>query len=316
MTARVFHGLDEVPVGLGPTVITVGKFDGVHLAHRAIFDGATTRARELGATSVAVTFDRNPRRVLEIHGEPPEQLVSTERKLELLSDAGFDAILLLRFDAALSSLSPEQFVDSVLIDALSVAEVHIGDDFRFGARGAGSLATLSGLGARRGFGVRVVDEILDDAGHRVSSTRIRELLDAGDVAAANRLLGRDHSVRAIVVHGEKRGRDLGYPTANLSREIDGYVPADGVYAAWATVGGTRYPAAASIGNNPTFDGVPARQVEAHLLDVTLDLYGQEIEVAFVDHVRPMLRFGGLAELIAAMQNDVAEVRELLKITAS
>jgi riboflavin kinase/FMN adenylyltransferase len=194
--------------------------------------------------------------------------------------------------------------------------VFVGDDFRFGVRGSGTVDTLRDLGASRGFRVVSIDDVRPSGGRRASSTWIRELMDAGDVREAGVLLGREPSVRGIVVHGEQRGRELGFPTANLAPHSEGFVPADGVYAARVLVGDTRYPAAVSVGNNPTFEGVPAKQVEAHLLDVSIDLYGREVTVDFVDWVRGNVRFDGLDALIAHIRADVVRTREILGLPAA
>mgnify|MGYP004515110683 CR=1 FL=1 len=190
-------------------------------------------------------------------------------------------------------------------------EVLVGEDFRFGRGGAGDVATLERLGAERGFRVRTVADVLVGADGRVSSTRIRSLLAAGDVAGAGELLGHVPTVRGVVVHGAKRGRELGFPTANLSPDSDGLIPADGVYAGWFEVEGAVYPAAISVGDNPTFDGVPQRQVEAYLLDEDLDLYGKVVDVRFVERIRGMVAYEGIEPLIAQMTDDVRRVREVL-----
>ena len=317
----VFREPAEVPVGFGPSVVAIGKFDGVHSGHRAVIDRARVAATDAGARVVAVTFDRNPLSLLRPE-LCPEPLVSLEQKLRLLAGAGVDATLVLRFDEALAGLSPREFVEHVLVDALGVVMVLVGDDFRFGKGGAGNPDLLVDLGAEFGFRAAVVGDI-EGGGRRVSSTWVREALAAGDVEDAARLLGRAHEVRGEVVHGLKRGRELGYPTANLSTELEGFVPADGVYAGWLLDEGagagapshavTRYPAAISVGTNPTFDDVQARQVEAYVLDEQdLDLYGHTVRVRFTHRVRPMMAFDGIETLIAQMGDDVARVRSLLR----
>ena len=218
---------------------------------------------------------------------------------------------MLRFDRAFSAQSPEQFVQNILVDTLHARIVFVGADFRFGARGAGNVALLQQLGDSLGFRVNVVDAMSFDGTHRVSATGIRQLLAGGDVAAAARLLGRPHAVRGLVIHGEQRGRTLGFPTANLSPRLEGFIPADGVYAGWLTVDGERLPAAISVGNNPTFDGVPDRQVEAHVLDRDLDLYDTTVEVSFVSRIRGMEKFDGVDALVAQIGRDVLQVRALL-----
>ncbi|MBT9606536.1 bifunctional riboflavin kinase/FAD synthetase [Microbacterium sp.] len=312
----VFRDPEEVPAGFGPSVVAIGKFDGVHTGHRAVIDRARVEASD-GAKVVAVTFDRNPLRVLRPDKCPPD-VIGPHQKLELLDRAGVDATLLLTFDEALAALPADVFVRRVLVDALSARTVLVGRDFRFGAGGAGDPDLLVRMGEEHGFRVDVVDDVRAvHADRRVSSTWIREALAAGDIATAARLLGRSPSVWGEVVHGFKRGRELGYPTANLSPDLEGFVPADGVYAGWLIdIEGTRrtsYPAAISIGTNPTFDDVHARQVEVYVLDETdLDLYGHHVEVRFVERVRGMTAFDGVDALLVQMADDVERVRRILR----
>lgn len=312
----VFRDPAEVPAGFGPSVVAIGKFDGVHTGHRAVIDRARVEAAD-GAQVVAVTFDRNPLSVLRPEKCPPD-VIGPHQKLELLERAGVDATLLLTFDETLAAVPADAFVRRVLVDALAARTVLVGRDFRFGAGGAGDPDLLVRMGEEHGFRVDVVDDVRAvHADRRVSSTWIREALAAGDIATAARLLGRAPSVWGEVVHGLKRGRELGYPTANLSPDLEGFVPADGVYAGWLIdVEGTRrisYPAAISIGTNPTFDDVHARQVEVYVLDETdLDLYGHDVEVRFVERVRGMTAFDGVDALLVQMADDVERVRRILR----
>jgi riboflavin kinase/FMN adenylyltransferase len=310
---QFWDALADVPADLGPTAVTIGKFDGVHVGHRAVIDLLEQVAAERGLTSAVVTFDRHPLAVLR-PGSVPRSLVSNRQKRELLEAAGVAATLMLTFDDELRSLTPAQFVDRILVGALHARVVFVGDDFRFGVRGSGTVDTLRELGAERGLEVVSIDDVRLGGGRRASSTWIRELLEAGDVKRAGELLGREPAVRGIVVHGEQRGRELGFPTANLAPDSEGYVPADGVYAARVLVGDTTYPAAVSVGHNPTFEGVPEKQVEAHLLDVSMDLYGQELTVMFVDWVRGNVAFEGIDALIEHIRADVVRTREVLGLS--
>lgn len=311
----VFRDPSEVPDDFGPSVVAIGKFDGVHAGHRAVIRRLEERAAEIGARSVAVTFDRNPLAVLR-PDRCPENVVTVARKIELLGELGLDATLLLTFDATLAALSAEDFVSQILAGALGVSTVLVGEDFRFGHRGAGTPELLRAMGPRYGFSVEVVDDVyLEGSDRRVSSTWIRELLMAGDVVAASRALGRFPDVRGVVVHGLKRGRELGFPTANLSPIVDAFVPADGVYAGWLVDHdtGIRHPSAISVGTNPTFDDVLERQVEAHVVGETgLDLYGHDVTVEFVERLRGMVAFEGIEKLKDQMATDVDDAERVLR----
>ncbi|HQG68858.1 MAG TPA: bifunctional riboflavin kinase/FAD synthetase [Rhodoglobus sp.] len=309
---RIFTSLSDVPADFGPSVVTIGKFDGVHEGHRAMVHRLRTTAAARGLASVVVTFDRNPLSLLRPE-VCPEPLVSTEQKLDLLAATDPDATLVLTFDRSLAEETPEEFVRTVLVEPLRAAVVLVGADFRFGAKGAGSVETLIELGATHGFEVLVVDDVTAVDGRRVSSSWIRELLSEGRVAEAARLLGAPHTIRGTVVHGHQRGRQLGYPTANLSREVDGFVPADGVYAAWLTARDIRYPAAVSIGNNPTFEGIVGRQIEAHAIDAAFDIYDEVVDVSFVEYIRGMRKFPGPDELAVQMGADEDQIRTILGV---
>lgn len=305
----LLEGAGSVPAGFGPSAVTIGKFDGVHLGHRGVIAQLSALAATRGLEPVVVTFDRHPFSLL--HPEAcPEALVSNAQRAALLAESPIAATVVLEFTRELSELSPEDFVEHILVDTLDARLVLAGADFRFGFRGAGTIETLRELGGRHGFEVVLIDDVRVD-GERVSSTKIRELLAAGDVRAAAALLGRSPSVRSTVVHGDAIGRQIGFPTANLDPAMEGFLPADGVYAAWAFIDGVRYGAAVSIGNNPTFDGVPARRTEAHLLDAHVDAYGKSIELRFVDYVRPMVKFDGVDSLVAALTADAQRIRAVL-----
>jgi riboflavin kinase/FMN adenylyltransferase len=311
---KVYTSLGDLPADFGPSAVTIGKFDGVHVGHHRMIDRLLVEAREADLVPTVLTFDRNPLSVLA-PGSCPPALISNDQKLELLDRCGLSATLMLEFDRAFSELSPEDFVAGILVGALDAKLVYVGPDFRFGKGGKGDVALLEELGRREGFEVRHIG-VIEHGGRRVSSTWVRELLAEGRVREAGDLLGRAPSVRGTVVRGARRGRMLGFPTANLTPESEGLIPADGVYAAWASVDGDRYPAAVSIGNNPTFEGVPARQVEAHLLaqdfgEIDLDLYGRTIDLDFVDRIRGMEKFDGVDALVARIAADVEDVRQIL-----
>ncbi|GAT72821.1 bifunctional riboflavin kinase/FAD synthetase [Microbacterium hydrocarbonoxydans] len=310
----VFRGPGEVPAGFGPSAVAIGKFDGVHAGHRAVIRRLKERAAASGSRAVAVTFDRNPLAVLR-PDRCPENVVTTDRKLELLGELELDATLLLTFDAELASRSAQEFVVDILVEALEVSSVLVGEDFRFGRGGSGTPELLREMGSQHGFTVEVVEDVfLPGSDRRVSSTWIRELLMEGDVATAAEVLGRPVDVRGEVVHGLKRGRELGFPTANLSAVVDSFVPADGIYAGWLVDHdtGIRHPAAISVGTNPTFDDVLERQVEAHVLGESgLELYGHDVTVEFAERLRGMVAFEGIEKLKDQIAADVLDARRVL-----
>jgi riboflavin kinase/FMN adenylyltransferase len=316
-----WNGLDAVPAGFGPSVVTIGNFDGVHRGHQAVLAGVVATARERGLAAVAVTFQPHPVAVL-FPDRAPAVLTTPEHRLDLLARTGLDAVLVLEFTREFATWSPERFVRDVFVDALHAAVVVVGRDTRFGHRNSGDVDTLRRLGEEFGFAVEVLQDLGAAASpeRRWSSTWARELIAAGDVAGAAQVLGRPHRVTGIVVHGDHRGRELGYPTANLDQEAQGQVPADGVYAGRllrldlpADDPEAALPAAVSVGTNPTFDGLQ-RRVEAYVLDRDdLDLYGERVAVEFVERLRPTLRFDGVEPLVAQMGVDVARSRSVLGV---
>ncbi|MCD5353895.1 bifunctional riboflavin kinase/FAD synthetase [Kineosporia mesophila] len=324
---HVWRELSEVPPGFGPSAVTIGNFDGVHRGHLAVLDRTVQAAAAHGWRAVAITFAPHPLAVL--HPErAPQPLSTVEHRLELLADTGLDAVLMLPFTAELAQWSPRRFVQEVMADALGAHEVVVGSDTRFGRRNAGDIGTLRELGSELGFSVdEVADRLAADGARRWSSTLARELIASGEVLEAADVLGRPHRVTGVVVHGDHRGRELGFPTANLTTDAIGAVPSDGVYAGWLVRPGEngepgacsrhdtgeRLPAAISVGTNPTFDG-EERRVEAYVLGRTdLDLYGERVAVEFVERLRPTLRFDGIESLVDQMNADVARCREVLGV---
>ena len=307
-----WRGLDEVPGDWGPSVVTVGFFDGVHHGHRRVVRRAVELARSRGARAVVLTFDPHPGEVVR-PGTHPALLTTPEYRSDLMSSLGVDAVLVLPFTAELSKQSPEEFVERVLVDRLHAVGVVVGENFRFGHKAAGNVAVLTELGAKYGFTVEGLALAAPEEGEesRFSSTDVRRMVLAGDVETAALRLDRPHRVEGPVVHGAKRGRELGFPTANVETPQYTAIPADGVYAGWLVVGEERLPAAISVGTNPQFDG-QARTVEAYALDRTdLDLYDRHVAVEFVARVRGQERFASLEEFIGRMNQDVAKVRVLL-----
>jgi len=314
-----WYGLDDIPADLGRTVVTLGNFDGVHRGHREVLTRVVREAAERGAVPVAVTFEPHPIAVL-YPDRAPAAVMSLEQRLDALESVGLGAALVIEFTREFAQQTPEEFVRGTFVDALDACAVVVGKDTRFGVRNSGDVDTLRELGSVHGFEVIALDDIGegDDQSTRWSSTRLRAELLAGDVGHAAQILGRPHRVTGTVVHGDHRGRELGYPTANLSQDHEGLVPADGVYAGWlvrldldpADLDRT-LPAAISVGSNPTFDGAQ-RRVEAYVLDRTdLDLYGERVVVEFVSHLRPTLRFESIDALVEQMAQDVTRCREIL-----
>ena len=287
--------------------LAIGVFDGVHLGHRALIAHLARGARQAAATAVAATFDPLPIQVLA-PGAPASALSDVSDRVKLLRDAGADRVVVFGFDPAFANLSADGFIDRVR-GACDVRRIVVGPDFHFGRRAEGDVEKLRALGQRIGFVVDVVSPIEVD-GAIVSSTRIRNLLLAGDVEAAARLLGRPYSLRGRVVHGAKRGRALGFPTINLALPKERLLPRDGIYAMWAEMGEGRFKAAASLGVRPTFGG-GERVLEAYLLDYSGELYGEEVEVAFVKRLRDEIAFASPAELSAQIARDVEETRRAL-----
>jgi riboflavin kinase/FMN adenylyltransferase len=309
-----WYGLDEVPDDWGASVVTIGVFDGVHRGHQRI----VARAVELAHGDlpvVVVTFDPHPDEVVRPGSHPPF-LSTARRRAELLATLGADAVCMLPFTYEFSQLGPDEFVRMVLVDRLHAAAVVVGEDFRFGHRAAGDVPLLATLGEKYDFSTEGVP-LLADGGVTISSTYIRERLEAGDVATAAQELGRPHRVEGIVYRGHMRGRQLGFPTANLESPPHTAVPGDGIYAGWLVsldadgAESGRWPAAISVGPNATF-GEAERTVEAYALDRDdLDLYGAHVAIDFVARLRGTERFDSVDDLVTQMHHDVDKARELL-----
>ena len=314
-----WYGLDDLPSDLGPTVVTLGNFDGVHRGHREVLTRVVREAADRGATPVAVTFDPHPIAVL-YPDRAPAAVMSLPQRLDALEAVGLGAVLVLEFTHDFAQQTPEEFVKATFVDALGAVAVVVGKDTRFGVRNSGDVETLRDLGTVHGFDVVALDDIGEGAAHgaRWSSTQLRAELLAGQVSHAAQILGRPHRVTGTVVHGDHRGRELGFPTANLSHDHEGLVPADGVYAGWLVrldldpaAPDRTLPAAISVGTNPTFDG-HQRRVEAYVLDRTdLELYGERVAVEFVSRLRPTLKFDSVDALIEQMTQDVDRCRAIL-----
>jgi riboflavin kinase/FMN adenylyltransferase len=310
---QIWRSLGEVPREIGRTVVTVGNFDGVHLGHQHVVARAREVAEALGAPVVAVTFDPHPITVLRPEHAPPT-LTTIDVRAALLAEAGVDHVLVVPFTRDVASWSPERFVTEILADALHAQAVVVGANFRFGTKASGDVAALAALGREHDF---TAEGIALDGGPQVwSSTYVRNCLLGGDVEGAAEALGHPFAVRGVVVKGDQRGRELGYPTANVPTSGMLAAPEDGVYAGWLRrldrPDDPPLPTAISVGTNPTFAGERARRVESYVLDRDdLELYGVEVEVVFVSRIRGMLRFDSVAELVETMASDVERTRAAL-----
>ena len=289
------------------SVVLIGVFDGVHKGHQLLLN----RAKEIadGRNIVALTFDPHPMQVLA-PDRAPTLLTTLADRVELLKIHNADQVAVLKFNEKFAAMAPEDFVTDVLVGQLSASTVIVGKNFTYGHKAAGNVDSLIKDGIKLDFTVDV-QELKSGEGEVISSSRIRNLVIAGKVEEARTLLSRPHRLDGVVVHGEKRGREIGYPTANLGN-IDGQtIPSDGVYAGWLTVGINFWPAAISIGTNPTFAGVRARQVEAYAIDqVGLELYDKNASIEFGWRLRDTLKFDGLEPLLVQMKLDCDQARSL------
>lgn len=325
-----WRGLEQLPGGWGRCVVTIGVFDGVHRGHQQLIGHAVRTARERGLPCVLMTFDPHPAEVVR-PGSHPAQLTTLQRRAELAEELGVDVFCVLPFTAELSRMPANEFVHELLVERLHAALVVVGENFTFGHKAAGDIGLLAELGERFGFEVAsdalVSGDAVTDGGAleapvTFSSTYIRSCIDAGDVVAAASALGRHHRLEGIVVRGAGRGgSELGYPTANLSSPAYAAIPADGVYACWFThhrrgsaEPAETLPAAVSVGSNPTFSGTE-RTVEAFVLDVHQDFYGEHVALDFVRRLRGMVRFDSVDELVVQMDRDVVRTREVLDAPA-
>ena len=289
------------------SVVVIGVFDGVHKGHQAVLNRAKAIAGD--EKIIVLTFDPHPVSVFAPDRTPTLLTILTDR-IELLKIHNADQVAVMKFTPEFAAMSPEDFVKKILVQQLSATKVVVGKNFTYGHKAAGNIESLK---AHTEFETIVLD-LAPSEGEVVSSTRIRKLIVEGDVEKARELLTRPHRLDGIVVHGEKRGREIGYPTANLGDLQGQTIPSDGVYAGWLSVGIDRWPAAISIGTNPTFAGIRARQVEAYALDqVGLDLYTKPATIEFGWRLRDTLTFDGLEPLLVQMAKDCAQARELTEL---
>ncbi|MFM8921732.1 MAG: bifunctional riboflavin kinase/FAD synthetase [Candidatus Nanopelagicaceae bacterium] len=288
------------PMPIKGGTVVIGNFDGVHVGHQQLLQDA----QKFGNPVIAMTFEPHPT-TLFAPDKAPTHLTSLDARINLLLNNGADAVVVIDFDKEFANLTPEEFVNKVLINQLESKAVVVGTNFTYGKNAAGKAEDL------KNYGFQVEVHNLQESNGVISSTRIRNLIFEGDIELANLLLGHKFTLEGIVVHGEKRGREIGYPTANLGLSGNWTIPADGIYAGWLEVENQRWPAAISIGTNPTFEGIRARQVEAYALDQEgLNLYDQSAKIIFGWRLRETIKFDGLAPLLAQMKIDCDQAREL------
>ena len=310
---KIYSSLDEIPADAfhQGSAVAIGKFDGVHLGHQALLVRTIEAAKSGGLEPVVLTFENNPLSFLRPESCPPA-IMSIDQRLDALERAGIATCVVIPFNAEFASLSAEDFVQQVLMRQLHARYVCVGEGFRFGSHESGNTDLLREMGRQHHFAVDEISAVIDEQLGRISSSLIRTALAQGDIADANRLLGRPHSLRATVSYGDARGRELGFPTANLGGNVEGLRPADGVYAGWATVHGQRHMAAISVGANVTFYPNGEHRVEAFLLDFDAHIYEEKIELQFVARLRSMTAFSDVNLMIERMHQDVSESREHLE----
>jgi riboflavin kinase / FMN adenylyltransferase len=314
-----WRGLEATPGDLGRTVVTIGMYDGVHRGHQTLIGSAVERARALRRPCLLLTFDPHPAEVIR-PGSHPAILTSMDRKAELVAELGVDAMCVLPFTQEFMRLAPETFTHTVLVEHLHTAQVVVGENFTYGHRASGNVETLAVEGRRFGFAVEplpLAEDSSDGEAVAISSTYIRACVAAGDMVSAARALGRPHRVDGVVVRGDRRGKAMGFPTANVESPPFTAIPADGVYAGHLVTrdprsgaSRERFPAAISVGSNPTFQG-SRRTVEAYVLDYDDDLYGEHVGIEFVQRLRTMAAFADTDALLAAMHKDVSDTRSIL-----
>jgi riboflavin kinase/FMN adenylyltransferase len=291
-----------------PTYVAVGSFDGVHLGHQAVLKSMVAAAQEAGARTAVLTFFPHPRRVIQ-NLTDPYYIATLDDRVKWIAELGVNIVITQPFNGTVRNTRAADFVQQ-LRDHLNMRQLW-GGNFALGYKREGDVPTLRRLGAEKGYTVELVDGLVEWDGELVSSSRIRRCLRAGDMENVRGCMGRPYRVYGVVVEGDKRGRTIGFPTANMAYWEEQLLPANGVYATWAWVGDERYMAAANIGVRPTFDHGP-RTVEAYLLDFEGDLYGQELCLEFIRHLRPEQKFAGLDDLVTQIQADVDLTRQILQ----
>lgn len=307
---KIIKGLHNLKPQSKGSVVTVGVFDGVHAGHRLIIRAAVMEARRMGLKSVAITFDPHPSKVLSPRRNVPA-LISPEHRIRLIEALGIDILLLVKFTEAFAGMSPEKFVENILVDKFKMKEICVGENFYFGRGGRAGMAALRSMARRRGFSVRIIKP-LKSSGRVISSSRIRSLITAGKLRAASRILGRGVSVFGTVIKGARLARELGYPTANLNPHHE-VIPPSGVYAVTVKISGRFYGGVLNIGVRPTFYAPRDREtaIEVHLFGFRSDIYGRDVEVYFIKKIRDEIRFKSGRLLIEKIKNDAGRAKRIL-----
>ena len=306
----VIRGIEKIPAGLRNAVVTIGNFDGVHLGHQRLLKRLREDAHEENLKTVVITFDPHPKMILRPEVRPFYLIATLEEKIALLKDTGIDAAIIISFTCEYAQKTAEEFIRQVLWDGLRIRKIVIGHDYTFGKGKEGNESFLESFGKKLGFGVDVINAV--GVGDTViSSTAIRNAILSGDVKKAASLLGRPYNISGPVVHGKHRGAGIGFPTANIKPEKV-LIPAGGIYAVIACLKGKRYPGVANIGVNPTFDN-GALSVEAHILDFGDNIYGETLDILFIDRIRDEIKFPGPSELASQIKQDIERARKILKL---
>jgi riboflavin kinase/FMN adenylyltransferase len=305
---QIVRHIDDPNLTLSGSVVTLGNFDGIHLGHQALIGGTVAAARKLALPSVVLTFEPHPLKVLAPE-RAPKMLLAHKDKMRLLQDLGVDVVVIQQFDLTFAKLAAEDFVRSILVDRLKARQVWVGSDLRFGQGRKGTVADLHRWGSGLGFSVAHVDAVLVDQ-ERVSSSRIRQLVSAGQLDAVQPMLGRFHFLSGRVVGGQRRGRELGFPTANILTRAE-VLPLDGIYATLFHLGERRLPSVTSIGVNPTFGAGP-RTVESFILNFAEEIYGESVRLSFVKRIREEKNFASVEELVGQIRRDVASSEAILR----
>ena len=308
---ELVENIDKIEKPYKNAVITIGNFDGVHIGHQALFHEVIEKADTIGGTSIVMTFDPHPVRVLKQNGHLP-LITLNEQKIELIENSGIDVLICIQFNKAFSAISAKEFIEDLLLKCIGMKAIVVGKDYTFGRNREGNLELLQTYADNLGFEVIIADWVQTSKGlpNRISSTRTRELVMAGEVAEAKKLLGRYYQIRGVVATGRNRGgRLLGFPTANITLH-DELCPKNGVYAVTLDCMGKKYQGVANIGYSPTFDdGVFS--IEVHILDFNENIYGQKIRVNFVQRIRDEIKFSEITELSDAIRKDIEKARKIL-----